>query len=95
MWTRIKTWLKTNWFWLVPVVIAVLYLGLRVGWWLAGLLGGGAAAGEAVKAITDNQRRREAEGKRLDRERHDLLEEAKETDQMITDYYRRKGGPRQ
>lgn len=95
MWTRLKTWLRTNGIWLVPVLIAVLYLGIRVGWWLAGILGGGAAAGGAVKAITDSQRRREAEGQRLDQERHDLQEEAAETDGMINDYYRRRGGPRQ
>lgn len=92
---RLMTWLKTNWIWLVPVVIVVLYLGIRVGWWLAGILGGGAAAGGAVKAITDNQRRREAEGQRLDQERQDIENSAKETDAMIDNYYRRKGGPRQ
>lgn len=94
MWTRLKTWLRINWIWLVPVVIAVLYLGIRVGWWLAGILGGGAAAGGAVKALGENRKRREAEGKRLEKERHDLQEEAAETDGMINDYYRRKGGPR-
>lgn len=90
MWTRIKTWLKTNWFWLVPVVIAVLYLGLRVGWWLAGLLGGGAAAGGAVKALTENQKRREAEARELEQRYQDLAGEAKKTDQMYEDYKRRR-----
>ena len=81
-------WLKTNWFWLVPVVIAVLYLGLRVGWWLAGLLGGGAAAGGAVKALTENQKRREAEARELEQRYQDLVGEAKKTDQMYEDYKR-------
>jgi len=90
MWTRIKMWLKTNWFWLVPVVIAVLYLGLRVGWWLAGLLGGGAAAGGAVKALTENQKRREAEARELEQRYQDLAGEAKKTDQMYEDYKRRR-----
>jgi len=83
-------WLKTNWFWLVPVVIAVLYLGLRVGWWLAGLLGGGAAAGGAVKALTENQKRREAEARELEQRYQDLAGEAKKTDQMYEDYKRRR-----
>lgn len=91
---RLMTWLKTNWIWLVPVVIVVLYLGIRVGWWLAGILGGGAAAGGAVKAITDNQRRRGTEGKRLEQDRKDLQSEAKNTDAMIDQYYQRKGGPK-
>jgi len=95
MWTRLKTWLKVNWIWLVPVAIVVLYLGIRVGWWLAGILGGGAAAGGAVKALTENQKRREAEGRKLEQERADLQSEAKKTDAMIDQYYRRKGGPRQ
>lgn len=90
MWTRIKMWLKTSWFWLVPVVIAVLYLGLRVGWWLAGLLGGGAAAGGAVKALTENQKRREAEARELEQRYQDLAGEAKKTDQMYEDYKRRR-----
>jgi hypothetical protein len=90
MWTRMKMWLKTNWFWLVPVVIAVLYLGLRVGWWLAGLLGGGAAAGGAVKALTENQKRREAEARELEQRYQDLAGEAKKTDQMYEDYKRRR-----
>jgi hypothetical protein len=85
-----KMWLKTNWFWLVPVVIAVLYLGLRVGWWLAGLLGGGAAAGGAVKALTENQKRREAEARELEQRYQDLAGEAKKTDQMYEDYKRRR-----
>ena len=90
MWTRIKMWLKTNWFWLVPVVIAVLYLGLRVGWWLAGLLGGGAAAGGAVKALGENRKRREAEARELEQRYQDLAGEAKKTDQMYEDYKRRR-----
>jgi len=83
-------WLKTNWFWLVPVVIAVLYLGLRVGWWLAGLLGGGAAAGGAVKALGENRKRREAEARELEQRYQDLAGEAKKTDQMYEDYKRRR-----
>lgn len=87
---RLMTWLKTNWIWLVPVVIVVLYLGIRVGWWLAGLLGGGAAAGGAVKALTENQKRREAEARELEQRYQDLAGEAKKTDQMYEDYKRRR-----
>jgi len=68
----------------------VLYLGLRVGWWLAGLLGGGAAAGGAVKALTENQKRREAEARELEQRYQDLAGEAKKTDQMYEDYKRRR-----
>ena len=90
MWTRLKTWLKVNWIWLVPVAIVVLYLGIRVGWWLAGVLGGGAAAGGAVKALTENQKRREAEARELEQRYQDLAGEAKKTDQMYEDYKRRR-----
>lgn len=90
MWTRLKTWLKVNWIWLVPVAIVVLYLGIRVGWWLAGILGGGAAAGGAVKALTENQKRREAEARELEQRYQDLAGEAKKTDQMYEDYKRRR-----
>ena len=90
MWTRLKTWLRINWIWLVPVVIAVLYLGIRVGWWLAGILGGGAAAGGAVKALGENQKRREAEARELEQRYQDLVGEAKKTDQMYEDYKRRR-----
>jgi len=90
MWTRLKTWLRINWIWLVPVVIAVLYLGIRVGWWLAGILGGGAAAGGAVKALGENRKRREAEARELEQRYQDLAGEAKKTDQMYEDYKRRR-----
>ena len=71
-------------------MIAVLYLGIRVGWWLAGILGGGAAAGGAVKALGENRKRREAEARELEQRYQDLAGEAKKTDQMYEDYKRRR-----
>jgi len=80
------------------VALALLIVGIVCGWrWALVLAGGtgGAAAGGAAKQLTERQKEREAEGKRLEQERQDLREEAKQTDQMIDAYYRRKGGPRQ
>jgi len=75
--------------------LVLIAVGMLAGWKLAGLLGIGLAGGSAAKQLEGNQRRRETEGKRLEQERQDLREEAKQTDQMIDAYYRRKGGPRQ
>ena len=73
----------------------LIAVGMLAGWKLAGLLGIGLAGGSAAKQLEGNQRRRETEGKRLEQDRKDLQSEAKKTDAMIDQYYRRKGGPRQ
>ena len=73
----------------------LIAVGMLAGWKLAGLLGIGLAGGSAAKQLEGNQRRRETEGKRLEQDRKDLQSEAKKTDAMIDNYYRRKGGPRQ
>jgi len=75
--------------------LVLIAVGMLAGWKLAGLLGIGLAGGSAAKQLEGNQRRRETEGKRLEQDRKDLQSEAKKTDAMIDNYYRRKGGPRQ
>ena len=75
--------------------LVLIAVGMLAGWKLAGLLGIGLAGGSAAKQLEGNQRRRETEGKRLEQDRKDLQSEAKKTDAMIDQYYRRKGGPRQ
>ena len=71
----------------------LIAVGMLAGWKLAGLLGIGLAGGSAAKQLEGNQRRRETEGKRLEQERQELQEEAKDTDAMINRYYRQRGGP--
>ena len=95
MWLKIASWARKNWLW-IALAIALIAVGMRWGWKLAAKLGGIiAVGGGAAKQLMGWQKEREIAGLRLDRERQDLREEAKQTDQMITDYYRRKGGPRQ
>lgn len=95
MWPKIATWARKNWPW-IALAVALIAVGMRWGWKLAAKLGGTiAVGGGAAKQLQGRQKGREAEGQRLDRERQDLREEAKQTDQMIDAYYRRKGGPRQ
>lgn len=90
---RIQAWLTKAWPWLLGALLLIL-CGMFAGWKLAGLLGIGLAGGGAATQLEGNQRRREAEGKRLDQERHDLQGKIKETDNMINDYYKQKGGPK-
>jgi hypothetical protein len=73
--------------------LVLIAVGMLAGWKLAGLLGIGLAGGSAEKQLEGNQRRRETEGKRLEQERQELQEEAKDTDAMINRYYRQRGGP--
>jgi hypothetical protein len=73
--------------------LVLIAVGMLAGWKLAGLLGIGLAGGSAAKQLEGNQRRRETEGKRLEQERQELQEEAKDTDAMINRYYRQRGGP--
>lgn len=91
---RLRTWLCRWWPWLLGALVLIA-VGMLAGWKLAGLLGIGLAGGSAAKQLEGNQRRRETEGKRLEQDRKDLQSEAKKTDAMIDQYYRRKGGPRQ
>jgi len=75
------------------VALALLIVGIVCGWrWALVLAGGtgGAAAGGAVKALTENQQRREAEARELEQRYQDLAGEAKKTDQMYEDYKRRR-----
>jgi len=95
MWNWVLAWIRRHWLWLV-IALALLAVGLIWGWKLAAKLGGTiAVGGGTAKQLTGRQGQREAEGRRLKQERHDLRGEAAETDQMIDNYYRRKGGPRQ
>jgi hypothetical protein len=94
MWVTITGWIRRHWLWILGAIVLII-IGVRLGWGLAVLLGAGATTGGAASTLTERQKQREAEGQRLDRERQDLREEAKQTDQMIDAYYRRKGGPRQ
>lgn len=94
MWLKIASWARKNWLW-IALAVALIAVGVRWGWKLAAKLGGTiAVGGGAAKQLQGRQKRREAEGQRLDQERHDLQEEAAETDGLINDYYKRKGGPR-
>lgn len=95
VWLKIATWARKNWLW-IALTVALIAVGMRWGWKLAAKLGATVAVGGgAAKQLTGRQGQREAEGRRLKQERHDLRGEAAETDQMIDNYYRRKGGPRQ
>jgi len=89
---RLRTWLCRWWPWLLGALVLIA-VGMLAGWKLAGLLGIGLAGGSAAKQLEGNQRRRETEGKRLEQERQELQEEAKDTDAMINRYYRQRGGP--
>lgn len=91
LWTMITGWLCEHWLWVLGLV-ALLIVGIVAGWRLAALLGVGGIAGSAGKVIGEVQKRREIEGRRLDQERHELKERAKETDAMIDNYYRKKRG---
>lgn len=94
MWTRIRVWIRSNWLWVVPVALAVLYVGARLGWWFAALLGGGAAAGGTAAHLRENQVRRRKEAERLAQERADIEKSARETDEMIQEYRRGRGDRR-
>lgn len=93
MWATITGWIRRHWLWILGALVLVI-IGARLGWRLAALLGVGATAGGGAKQLQSRQKEREVAGKRLEKERQDLQEEAAETDGMINDYYRRKGGPR-
>ena len=74
--------------------LALIILGVTLGWRLAALLGVGAAGGSAASVLIEAQRRREVEAQRLRMERQALEDRAKQTDQMINDYYKHRGGTR-
>lgn len=94
-----RVWIERHKWWLIgAVALALLIVGIVCGWrWALVLAGGtgGTAAGGAAKQLTERQKEREAEGKRLEQERNNLQNEANKTDAMIDRYYQRKGGPRQ
>lgn len=93
MWNWVLAWIRRHWLWLV-IALALLAVGLIWGWKLAAKLGGTiAVGGGTAKQLTGRQKEREAEGKRLEKERQNLQEEAKDTDAMINRYYRQRGGP--
>lgn len=94
MWTRIRVWIRSNWLWVVPVALAVLYVGARLGWWFAALLGSGAAAGGTAAHLRKNQVQRRKEAERLAQERADIEKSARETDEMIQEYRRGRGDRR-
>jgi len=87
----IAGWIRKYWLWIVGV-LALFIVGAIAGWRLAALLGAGGVAGSAGKALGEAQKRREIEARQLERERQSLEDRAKDTDQMIDDYYRRKRG---
>jgi hypothetical protein len=92
MWqTMTGKWIRKYWLWILGV-LALIVLGAVSGWKLAALLGVGGVAGSAGKALGEAQKRREIEARQLERERQSLEDRAKDTDQMIDDYYRRKRG---
>ena len=94
MWLKIMSWARKNWLWLALALVLIV-VGMRWGWKLAAKLGGTiAVGGGAAKQLQGRQKEREAEGRKLDQKRQDLQDEAKKTDSMINDYYKRKGGPR-
>lgn len=95
-----KAWIRRNWHWLL-LALLVLVLGMVLGWRLAVLLALGVAGGKAGQSIHDArrqldeaQRMREAQGEEIRGVREELERRAKETDEMINQYYRQKGGPR-
>lgn len=94
MWLKIMSWARKNWLWIV-LALVLIAVGMRWGWKLAAKLGGVIAVGGGAKQLQGRQKEREAEGQRLEKERQDFRDEAKETDQMIDSYYKRKGGPMQ
>ena len=91
-----KEWVRRYRWWLIAAAtVIVLAIGGWIGWkWALAVFGvAGAGAGGAVKQIIERQEERETEGKRLEQERQELQEEAKDTDAMINRYYRQRGGP--
>lgn len=96
----VKNWIRRNWHWLLLVVL-VLALGTVLGWRLAMLLALGVAGGcagyninDARRQLDEARRAREAQGEEMRGVREDLERRAEETDKMIDEYYRKKGGPR-
>lgn len=93
MWSWVLAWIRKHWLWILMGLV-LLILGMIAGWRIAAVLGVGTATGGAVSALGESQKRRKAEGKRLEQDRKDLESSAGETDAMIDQYYQRKGGPK-
>ncbi len=89
-----KAWIRANWTWLA-LLVAVLLLGIWSGWKLAVALGIGLVSGGAATRLDDNHKERAAQGAELERQRQDLDKRKEQTDQMIDDYFRGKGGGHQ
>lgn len=94
-----KAWIRRHWHWLL-LALLVLVLGTVIGWRLAAMFALGLAGGKAGHSINDArrqldeaQRAREAQGDEIRGVRDDLERRAEETDQIINEYYRQKGGP--
>lgn len=82
---------RKNLKWIV-IGIVVVIIGIGIGWRLAGLVGGGLLVGGAATGLAKNQSQRKREAERLAEERRNTEESAKQTDEMIQDYRRKRGG---
>lgn len=74
--------MTNKWLWIGIAILAVLLLGIMVGWWVAGTLGGGGVVGGIATYIRREQKRRQ-EDREIDKKtdaKIEKIDKQEETD---------------